>query len=403
MQFVCRVGTPDGRIMEQILEAPHERAARGDLEGRGMHVFEVRRKGFSLGETFGFGARQKQVKDVDFMLFNQELASLLKAGLPLLQALDMMLERQRDPAFSTVLAEIRDRVKSGEELSSAFRQYPGMFPPLYAPTLLAGERSGDLEQVIRRFVRYLQLVIDTRKKVVSSLTYPVFLITLALVMLFIMAVVVIPEFQTFYDAMDVELPGPTAVLLGISNFAQDNVWLILTAAVVGYLAFRRWQASRLGSRAFDRLRLRIPVAGPILHRFAISEFCRSLGTLLRGGMPLVPSLDVAVEAMANTHLRTQLRPVVSAVREGSSFHHALEETGVVDELAVDLVKVGEATGALDEMLTNVSDFFDEEVETRTQRMLSLLEPIMLVLMGVTVALLLIAMYLPLFSVLGRLQ
>ena len=368
-----------------------------------MYVFEVRRRGFGLSSLAGLLRRRRAVKDVDFMLFNQELASLLKAGLPLLQALDMMLERQRDPTFNKILGDVRDRVRSGEELSSAFRHHADLFPPLYAPTLMAGERSGDLENVIRRFVRYMRLVIDTRKKVISALTYPAFLILLAVIMLFVMAVVVIPKFEVFYDAMDVELPTPTAILLSISTTVRENVLLIVGAVVVGYLALRRWQRSESGRRALDRLRLRLPIAGAILHKFSISEFCRSLGTLLRGGMPLVPSLDVAVDAMSNAHLRSRLLPVVPAVREGSSFHQALEDTGVFDELAVDMVKVGEATGALDEMLTNVSDFFDEEVETRTQRMLALLEPIMLVLMGVTVSLLLIAMYLPLFSVLGQMQ
>ena len=403
MEFVCRIGTPDGRVVEQVLEAPHERAARGDLESRGMHVFEVRRRGFSLASLLQGAGRSRAVNEVDFMLFNQELASLLKAGLPLMQALDMMLERQRDPAFSKVLGEIRDRVKSGEELSAAFRAYPDMFPPLYAPTLMAGERSGDLEQVIRRFVRYLKLVIDTRKKVVSALTYPVFLIALGVIMMFIMAVVVIPKFQVFYDAMNVDLPTPTAVLLGVSVFLRQNVWFILAGVVAAYVALTRWRRTASGKRALDRIRLGIPVAGKILHRFAMSEFCRSLGTLLRGGMPLVPALDVAVDSMSNTYLKDRLQPVVPAVREGSSFHKALDDTEVFDDLAIDLVKVGEATGSLDEMLINVSDFFDEEVETRTQRMLSLLEPIMLVIMGVTVCLLLIAMYLPLFSVLGRLE
>ncbi|MEM1247788.1 MAG: type II secretion system F family protein [Acidobacteriota bacterium] len=403
MEFVCRVGTPDGRVVEQVLEAPHEGAARGDLEGRGLHVFEVRQRGWSLASLLERDGRRRPIKDVDFMLFNQELASLLKAGLPLLQALDMMLERQRDPSFRKVLEEIRDRVRSGEELSTAFRAFPDVFPPLYAPTLMAGERSGDLEQVIRRFVRYLQLVIDTRKKVVSALTYPVFLILLALVMLVVMAVVVIPKFEVFYEAMDVELPTPTAILLSTSIFLQNNFWLLAVGLVIGYLAARRWLRTEVGRRLYDRWRLRIPVAGAILHRFSVSEFCRSLGTLLAGGMPLVPSLEVAVDAISNAHLRERMAPVVPAVREGAPFHHSLDQTGVFDDLAIDLVKVGEATGALDEMLVNVSDFFDEEVETRTQRMLSLLEPIMLVIMGVTVCLLLMAMYLPLFSVLGRLE
>lgn len=403
MEFVCRVGTPDGRVVEEVLVARDERAARRDFERKGYRVFEIRSRGLRIALPRLGGARTRRIKDQELVVFNQELAGLLRAGLPLLQSIDLMLERQRDPVFREILGEVRDKVKSGEELSEAFRSFGDAFPPLYASTLMAGERSGELEQVIRRFVRYLKLVMETRKRVISALIYPSVVLGLSAVMVAVMTIYVIPKFEVFYSAMDVELPFLTSLILGISLFLQERWLWIAGALIVALLVFGRWTRTSVGRLWLDRLRLRLPLAGSVLHRFSISEFGRSLATLLAGGLPLVPSLEIAVSGVGNTFLRRRLEPVVPSVREGSSLHRALEETGVVPDLAIDMVKVGEATGALDEMLSNVSDFLDDEIETRIERLLTLVEPIMLVIMGATVALLLLAMYLPLFSILGQVQ
>jgi len=410
VRFVGRVGTPDGRVIMESFEAADERAARADLEGRGYHVFELRRRGLPLKLGFSLrGRRRRRIPDRRFLIFNQELAGLLRAGLPLVQALDIMLERQPDAQFREVLSDVRDKVKSGEELSEAFAAHGELFPALYSSTLKAGERSGELEQVIRRFLRYMKLVMQTKRRVVSALVYPTVLLGLSAVMVGVMTIYVIPRFQVFYDAMDVELPLLTRIIVGLSTFLRSlftvrslPVWI---AAVVVVVVLIRRSTSAGGTirEWLDSAKLRVPVVGTILKRFSLSEFCRSLATLLGGGMPLVPALEVGVEAVGNAYLRSRLRPVVPAVREGRPFHRALEETGAFTDLAIDMVKVGEATGALDEMMSSVSDFFDDEVETQLERMLSLVEPIMLVIMGLTVALLLSAMYLPLFSILGRLQ
>ena len=401
MEYVCRVGAPDGRILEEVREARSERIVRKQLETRGYRVFEVKRRGLrlSLPEL----RRRRAITDREFLLFNQELAGLLKAGLPLLQALDLVLERQRNRDFREILEDVRDRVRGGEELSTAFLAHGERFPRLYGSTLMAGERTGELEKVIRRFVRYLKIVMETRRRVVTALVYPALLVALSAIMVAVMVVYVIPKFQVFYDAMDVELPALTRVILGFSLFVQQRFWLILGGLVLLVLVVPRIRRTDAGGAVIDRFKVKLPLVGGILHRFAISEFCRSLSTLLAGGLPLVPSLSVATDAVGNAYLRHKLQPVVPKVREGSSLHRALEETGEVGDLAVDLVKVGEATGSLDEMLSNVSDFFDEEIETKIQRLLALVEPIMLVFMGVLVALLLVSMYLPLFSILGQLQ
>ena len=402
MQFVARVGTPEGSVVEQQHQASDAQALRHDLQRKGLHVFEVRPR-----RAVGLGLPQRRMRrripTQRFLVFNQELGALLAAGLPLLQTLDLMLERLREPLFREVLTDVRERVASGEELSAAFEVHGDLFPRLYPSSLKAGERSGDLEKVIRRFVRYLQLLLDARKRVISALVYPAVLVCLSIAMILVMTVYVVPRFSVFYADLEAELPLITRVTLGVGGFFQDN-WLLMFLLVAGSAwGLRRFAGTPRGRVVVDGWKLRLPILGPILHRFGISEFTRSLATLLDGGLPLVPSLEIAIQAVGNAWLREQLEPVVQRVREGKALHAALEQTRVLEEIAVGMVKVGETTGALGTMLTNISDFIDQEVEIRMGRLLTLVEPMMLVVMGLIVALLLISVYLPMFSVLGQVR
>ena len=402
MQFLARVGTPEGAVVEQLHQASDAHALRQDLQRKGLHVFEVRPRR-AVGLAMPQRRLRRRIPPQRFLVFNQELAALLAAGLPLLQCLELMLERMKEPLFREVLADVRERVASGQELSAAFEAHGELFPRLYPSSLKAGERSGDLEKVIRRFVRYLQLVLDARKRVVSALVYPAVLVCLSAAMIVVMTVFVVPKFAGLYSDLEAELPLITRVTMAIGQFVQEH-WIAVTVSIVlAAWALRRWSATPSGQVALDRLRLRLPVLGPVFHRFGISELTRSLATLLDGGLPLVPSLEIATAAVGNAWLREQLSPTVQRVREGKALHAALEQTGVMEDIAIDMVKVGETTGALGVMLTNVSDFLDQEVEIRMQRLLSLVEPLMLVFMGIIVALLLISVYLPMFSVLGQVK
>jgi type IV pilus assembly protein PilC len=406
MQYLCRIGTPDGRVLEEIFTASDETALKSELGKRGYHLFEVRRRGggglvprFAL-PRFGGTARRKVPID-QFLVFNQELAALLKAGLPLLQALDLMLERMPNPHFKSVLTEVRDQVKSGVDLSEAFAQYGDLFPRLYPSSLKAGERSGELELVIRRFIRYMKLVIEARRRVISALIYPAVLVCLSIAMIVIMTIYVVPKFMVFFENLDAELPFITKAMMATSQFARDNAVAIVLVILGSVVFYRQWKKTESGSVAIDRLRLRLPVLGAVFHRFSLSEMTRSLSTLLAGGIPLVPAFEIAVSSVGNLYVRSKLEPTIQMVREGKPFYAALEASGVFTEMAIDMVKVGETTGSLDEMLTSVSDFLDEQVETRMQRVLSLIEPLMLVFMGLIVATILVSIYLPMFSVLGQ--
>jgi type IV pilus assembly protein PilC len=411
MQYICRVGTPDGRVIEETFNAPDESALRADLGKRGLHLFEVRRRGVpgrsgAAGDARGIRGlgglrfRRKRIPNQEFVIFNQEMAALLKAGLPLLQALELMLERMPDPNFRSVLTDIRDRVKNGQDLSDAFAEHGEMFPRLYPASLKAGERSGELEQVIRRFIRYMKLVLDARRRVISALIYPAVLVCLSIAMIIVMAIYVVPKFMGFFSELDAELPLITQIVLAISQFANRNWPVVLIVVVGGVFFLRSWNRTDSGRMALDRVKLRAPLLGPVLHRFALAEFCRSLGTLLTGGIPLVPAFEIAVNSVGNSYVRSRLEPTIQMVREGKPFNEALEKSGMFLGMSIDMIKVGEATGSLDDMLGNVSDFMDEQIETRMQRILSLVEPMMLVFMGIIIAILLISIYLPMFSMLG---
>lgn len=395
------MGSPDGRVFEEVHAGRDEATLKGELSRRGLHVFEVRRRGLPLRRGMPTLGRARRIPPVVFLIFNQELAALLRAGLPLLQALDLMLERLRDPHFRSVLTDIRDRVKSGQDLSEAFAAYGHLFPSLYPSTLKAGERTGELEAVIRRFIRYMKLVLEARKKVISALVYPSVLIGLSIAMILVMTTYVVPKFTSFFADLDIELPLVTRMVLVVSGFLT-NYWLaIVMSLVAGVWALRRWKATPGGRQTVDRWKLGVPLVGGVFKRFALSEFTRSLSTLLSGGIPLVQALEISVSSVGNAWVRKVLTPTIQQVREGQAFYAALETTDIFEPLEVDMVKVGEATGSLDVMLASVSEFLDEQVETRMSRLLQLVEPLMLVFMGIIVATLLVSIYMPLFSSLAR--
>jgi type IV pilus assembly protein PilC len=311
-----------------------------------------------------------------------------------------MLERMKNLHFRSVLIDVRDRVKSGTDLSEAFAAHGDLFPRLYPSSLKAGERSGELELVIRRFIRYMKLLLDARRRVISALVYPAVLVCLSIAMIAVMAIYVMPRFMGFFEELGTDLPLITQIVLSFSTFASANWPLLLAALAGGALAFRSWGRTEPGRLAIDRFKLRLPLMGPVLHRFALSEFCRSLSTLLAGGIPLVPAFEIAISSVGNGFVRHRLEPTIQMVREGKPFYAALEQSDVFLDMSIDMVKVGETTGSLDDMLNSVSEFLDEQVETRMQRLLSLVEPMMLVFMGIIIALLLISIYLPMFSMLG---
>lgn len=393
--FRFRVGTPEGEILEREIQALDLQAAKEEIQRQGLHIFDVRQSGFALSSLI---PRSRKVISTDrFLHFNQELLALVRAGLPILQSLDIMLERQKDARFKQVLSDIRARIQSGSAISDAFASYGSAFPPIYSSSLRAGERSGDLEGVLRRFLRYQKLIVTLRKKVIGALVYPSVLIVLSIAMIFIMLTYVIPKFSEFYQGFDADLPAMTRMTIELSQFVRSNAWIVLGVMVAAVILIHRWSRTASGGIALDRIKLRIPLAGGVLHRFAIMQFTQSLGTLLGGGTPMVPAIEIASQSVTNKLVSSKLSELAQNVREGEPLWRSLESTGVTSDLAVEMIKVGESTGALVEMLSNVSEFYDEEIEAQLARMIALIEPVVLVIIACIIAGLLYAFYLPMFN------
>lgn len=400
MEYLCRVGTPAGEIVEQSFQAPDEAALRADLEQKGYYLFSHRR---AIGLKVWGKRASKRIPSELLMMFGQELAALLRAGLPLLQSLDVMLERQRNPSFKSSLTAIRDKVRAGMALSEAFRAEGTLYPPILSASLVAGERSGNLEGVLRRFVHYMRMTLALKKKAVSASVYPLMLVFMMLGLMSILVVKVIPQFQGFYAEFNVELPWITRGLMGASTAIRDNLAFILIGLVIAILAGLQWMR-RAGSRiALERLFMRIPYVGRLMRMYGSSQLARTLSSLLAGGLPLVSAMEVASSSVGNRAMAAAVTGATPLVREGKSLTFALESTGMLENLALELVKVGEQTGALGDMLGAIADFYDEEMETRLATVLALMEPILLVLMAFVVAGMLLAFYLPLFEAISAIQ
>ena len=398
-QFLAKVGTTTGDIEELALSADSERTLRSDLQERGYHVFWVRRS-LGLSSIRSIFQGRQRITQTEFTLFNQELTALLRAGLPLLQSLDIMLERMKNPLFKRVLSDIRDKVKSGTAFSDAFRSHGDLFPRIYSASLVAGEKSGELEHVIQRYVRYLKLTEGTRKKVVAALVYPIFLFVSLIAAAAFLLLWVVPRFAGFFEGFDAQLPILTRILLGVANTLRSQIILIAIALVTGTVVLITWSKREVSRATMDRYLLKIPFIGPVLHLFATSQLTRSLGTLLSGGIPLVQAIEISAGSIGNRHVGGAVLPVADRVREGKSFSMTLEETGEFSNLTSEMVKVGENTGDLSEMLQNVADFADEEIDNRLNLMLSMLAPIVLLFMGGLVAIILLSIYLPMFDLIN---
>ena len=393
-EFIVRVGTPDGHVIDKNVHALSAREAEEELRRQGMHVFDAKRGKLSLRDLLP--RSRKIISTERFLTFNQELLALVKAGLPILQSFDIMLERQKNLRFKEVLVDVRDKIKSGVALSDAFASYGPQFPPIYSTSLRAGERSGDLEGVLRRFLRYQKMIVALRKRVTTALIYPAVLVCLSIAMVFVMLIKVIPKFAEFYTGFNAKLPAFTQFMIDISTTLNHN-FIITVLVVAGVIVLARRWVQTTGRVTFDRFKLRIPLIGGIFHRFAIMQFTQSLGTLLSGGTPMVPAIEIASQSVTNQMISKKIFGIVQNVREGESLWQSLDTTGVVSDLAVEMIKVGESTGALTEMLANVSEFYDEEIEARLTRLVAAIEPIILVFMGIVIAVLLYAFYLPLFQ------
>ena len=394
-EFVCKVGDTSGRIFQHIEVAPSEGEARQKMADRGLYVFSIRDHFDLLGQLTR-GRRERKIRPEDFLVFNQQFGTLIKAGLPILKALDLLTERAASPRLRPLLGEVRQRVRDGALLSEALAAQ-GSFPPVYVTVISAGERSGDLTGVLDQYTSYLRVSTGFRRSLITTLIYPAVLVCAALAVVTYVVTYAMPQFAELYHELGVPLPAPTRILLSVAlplrTYFLFLVGLLAVAAVVIFL----WTRSKGGALAIDRFKPRVPVLGEIWLKAQVAQFARTLSTLLAGGTPLVSALHTASAAMASQLIATSVHGAADRVKEGKSLYESLAQTQLFPELGLEMIAVGEASGALTAMLTSVAEFYEEEVATRLQRTLTLIPIIILVVMALVVGFILVALYLPMFS------
>ncbi|MBK8302584.1 MAG: type II secretion system F family protein [Chloracidobacterium sp.] len=400
-EFICRLGTPSGEIVTRIVEASAASEARTRLESEGFRVFAVSNANEGLSAMLSGGSKKGKVKQGDFLLFNQQLSALLRAGIPVLQSINLLKTRSASGNLRIVLADVEEKIKSGVPLSEAF-EAQGMFPRIYTASILAGERSGALDDVLARFVTYLKRSVGISRKLRGALAYPAFLLLAATMMVAFLSLYIVPRMSDLFKSLSANrgLPTVTVVVLSVSNFISGNVlWLLPLLIVVG-LAMYVWLRTASGKLLLHKLLLRIPIAGQLIRNMGTAQLARSMSTLLSGGITVPDSWEISSQSINNLELRRRSQAVLPMIREGLGFTEALDKANWVPELALDMVGIGERSGSLREMLDEVANFYDSESEVRLEQLTTLLEPLILLFMAAVVVTILLAIYLPIIQMIS---
>ena len=404
-EFICRLGTPAGEVVTRTIEATGVQEARTRLEREGFRVFNVappRTTGVAALTRFGRSGAHPKVKANDFLLFNQQLSALLRAGIPVLQAIGLLKTRATSANLRVVLVDVEEKIKNGIPLSEAFDSQ-GIFPKIYAASILSGEKSGALDDVLARFVEYLKRSVGVTRKLRGALAYPTFLLIAASFMVAFLTLYIVPRMSDLFRGLSANrtLPTITLVVLAISTGVANNIWWLLPLILIVGTALFIWLRTDNGRLMLHRLVLKLPIAGLLVRQIATAQLARSLSTLLSGGITVPDSWDIAAQALNNLELRRRSQAVSSLIREGRGFTEALERANWIPPLGLDMIGIGEKSGSLREMLDEVAAFYDSEAEVRLEQLTTLLEPLILVVMAGVVVAILMAIYLPIIQTISE--
>ncbi|HEY8560413.1 MAG TPA: type II secretion system F family protein [Pyrinomonadaceae bacterium] len=398
-EFICRLGTPSGEIVTRVVEAVAEADAKSQLEHEGFKVFTVASAEKGLSAVLPIGAGKKsRVKQGDFLLFNQQLSALLRAGIPVLQSINLLKNRSASSALRAVLADVEEKIKSGIPLSDAF-EAQGMFPRIYTASLLSGEKSGALDEVLARYVDYLKRAVGVSRKLRGALAYPAFLLSAAVIMVAFLTLYIVPRMSDLFRGLSTKngLPTITLVVLGISSTIANNIWWLLPMVLILIFAAVIWFRTPSGKLLLHKFLLKLPLVGNLIRQMTTAQLARSLSTLLSGGITVPDAWDIASQAINNLELRRRSQGVLPLIREGRGFTEALHQANWMPDLALDMIGIGESSGSLREMLDEVANFYDAEAEVRLEQLMTLLEPVILVFMAAIVIVILLAIYLPIIQ------
>ncbi|HXQ97408.1 MAG TPA: type II secretion system F family protein [Candidatus Limnocylindrales bacterium] len=393
--FLCKVADASGRVYSQVEAAQTLAEARQKLVDRGLFVYSVRPQGGFVGAMLQ-RKRKRAVGGTDFLVFNQQFNTLIRAGLPILKSLDLLSERVAAPRLRPLLAEVRQRVREGALLSEAL-EAQGSFPKIYTTSVLAGEKSGNLSGVLDYYISYQRVTTGLQKKLMTALIYPAILVFAAVSIVTYIVTYVIPQFARLYADMDIKLPLVTRILVTITVNYRPFILLgvgLLAAAIIGIYF---WSRTEAGGLALDRIKLKLPVLGETWIKFQVAQFVRTLATLLTGGTPLVQALETSADSITSRLVGDAVHYATKQVREGQSLNAGMQATGIMPELALEMIEVGEASGSLPAMLTSVAEFYEEEVNLRLTTLIAFVEPAILIFMAGMVLFILLALYLPIFS------
>jgi type IV pilus assembly protein PilC len=401
-EFTCKLGTPGGEIVTRTVEGLSEQELRQRLAQEGYRIFAVEFTGMAAGLRMNArSGRSVKIKLDDFLLFNQQLAALIHAGLPVLQSIQMLRQRSPNPKLRVVLTDVEARIKAGSALSAALEAQGETFPRIYTASILAGERSGNLDDVLRRYVEYTKAIAQLRRKIRGALTYPVILLCAAFILIGVLTTFVIPQFSSLYGNMGTELPMITTFVVGLSSGVRANIYWLVPLVAGAIFGFFSWRRTENGRRTIDRWVLKIPIVGELIRQLTTAQLSRSLATLLAGGITLVESFQIGLASIVNRELLRSTEPALTKIREGKPFTESLDAAGWVPPLAVDMIGVGERSGSLREMLDEVAGFYDAETEVKLGQLTTFIEPAILITMGCIVVTILLAIYLPLLQMVTK--
>lgn len=392
-EFVIKIADDRGRVQQHVEQGISEAEVRDRFSQQGYLVYWVKPQGLLAG---GVSKRRRKIKQSTFLVFNQQFLTLIRAGLPILNSLELLIKRQKDIKLKQILENVRDRVKGGELLSDAFAAQ-GMIPKIYTTTLMAGEKSGNIDEVLTRYVNFQRLAMTFRKKLFVSLIYPTLLISVVMVMIMFLFTYVVPKFADLFNSLDAKLPLITVFMLNLGVSAQKYAPFVLAGLVAAGFLFWRWKETERGADRIDRVILSLPLLGNIRIKHQVASFSRMLSTLLQGGLPLVPSMETAGSSMSSRRILKGVMRAGIRVREGQGLAPSLEEQKIFPELAVEMIEVGESTGALPAMLNSVAEFYEEDVQTALGAAMALIEPLILIIMAIFVGGVLISLYMPIFT------
>jgi type IV pilus assembly protein PilC len=393
-EFVVKIADERGRMHQQVEHGYSEAEVRDRFSQQGYLVYWVKPQGMLTGGVSL--RRRRKLKQSTFLVYNQQFLTLIRAGLPILNSLELLIKRQKDAQLKQILENVRDRVRGGELLSDAFAAQ-GIIPKIYTTTLMAGEKSGNVDEVLTRYINFQRLAMTFRKKLFVSLIYPTLLVSVVMIMVTFLFTYVVPKFADLFNSLDAKLPAITVFMLSVGQGAQKYAPFVLVGLVITAFVLWRWKETDRGADRIDRTILSMPLLGDIRLKHQVASFSRMLSTLLQGGLPLVPAMETAGASMSSRRILKGVMRAGIRVREGQGLAPSLEEQKIFPELAVEMIEVGESTGALPAMLNSVAEFYEEDVQTALGASMALIEPIILMIMAIFVGGVLISLYLPIFT------